>query len=52
MSWEGMNHILYSPKQMNADLEFYRKMAGCDIEFFPLTCQVNAKEEAKGEKRK
>lgn len=43
LSWEGMNHILYAPKQKIADLDFYRKMAGCDIEFYSLTCQVEAR---------
>jgi hypothetical protein len=43
LSWEGMNQIVFSSKQKIADLEFYRKMAGCDIEFFSLTCQVNPK---------
>jgi hypothetical protein len=51
LSWEGMNHLVYSPKQMNTDLEFYRKMAGCDIEFLSLTYQVDAKDQVKGGKK-
>lgn len=47
LSWEGMNHILYAPKQKIADLEFYKKMASCDIEFYPLTCQVEAHNKGK-----
>jgi hypothetical protein len=43
LSWEGMNQIVFSSRQKIADLEFYRKMAGCDIEFYSLTCQANPK---------
>jgi hypothetical protein len=52
LSWEGMNQIVFSSKQKIADLEFYRKMAGCDIEFYSLTCQVDSKDQIKEEKRR
>lgn len=52
LSWEGLNLIVFASKQKIADLEFYRKMAGCDIEFYSLTCQVESKEGIKeGKKR-
>jgi len=43
LSWEGLNLVVFSSKEKIADLEFYRKMAGSDIKFNSLTCQVDEK---------
>jgi hypothetical protein len=31
--WEGMNQTIFESKKVNTDLEFYRKMTRCRIEF-------------------
>lgn len=31
--WEGMNQIVFESNKVNPDLEFYRKMTNCKIEF-------------------
>ncbi len=31
--WEGLNLIIFEPKKLNPDLEFYRKMSSCEVSF-------------------
>lgn len=31
--WEGMNQVIFGPKKIKADLDFYGKMAKCTIRF-------------------
>ena len=32
--WEGLNLIIFAPKEMHRDFEFYRKMSSCKISFY------------------
>ena len=43
ITWFGLDQLFYTSNQKKPDLEFYRKMAKCDIEFISLTCEVNDK---------
>jgi hypothetical protein len=31
--WEGLNHALFENKEKIAELEFYKKMSNCDVQF-------------------
>ena len=41
ITWFGLDQLFYTSNQKKPDLEFYRKMAKCDIEFMSLTCEVD-----------
>ena len=43
ITWFGLDQLFYTSNQRKPDLEFYRKMAKCDIEFISLTCEVDDK---------
>ena len=43
ITWFGLDQLFYTSNQKKPDLEFYMKMAKCDIEFISLTCEVNDK---------
>jgi hypothetical protein len=43
ITWFGFDQLFYASNQKKLDLEFYRKMAKCDIEFISLTCEVDYK---------
>jgi len=47
ITWFGLDQLFYTSNQRKPDLEFYRKMAKCDIEFISLTCDVDYKESEK-----
>jgi len=32
--WEGMNQMIFEPKKLKEDMEFYRKMSSCEVNFF------------------
>lgn len=39
--WEGLNIIFFESKRAKPDLEFYEKMAKCDIEFITTNVQAS-----------
>jgi len=43
ITWFGLDQLFYTSNQKKPDLEFYMKMAKCDIEFISLTCEVGDK---------
>jgi hypothetical protein len=47
ITWFGLDQLFYTSNQKKPDLEFYRKMAKCDIEFISLTCEVDYNESGK-----
>ncbi|MEK6886363.1 MAG: hypothetical protein AABW88_00875 [Nanoarchaeota archaeon] len=32
--WEGLNQMVFEPRKHKEDLEFYRKMSSCEVNFF------------------
>ena len=44
ITWFGLDQVFYTSNQKKPDVEFYGKMAKCDIEFISLTCPVNPKD--------
>ncbi|HIH39843.1 TPA: hypothetical protein HA219_03945 [Candidatus Woesearchaeota archaeon] len=32
--WEGLNQVIFEPRKHREDMEFYRKMSSCEINFF------------------
>ncbi len=34
--WEGLNQIIFEVKKLKPNLDFYTKMANCDIEFYSV----------------
>lgn len=49
ITWFGLDQLFYTSNQKKPDLEFYSKMAKCDIEFISLTCEVDDKASEKGD---
>ncbi len=47
ITWFGLDQVFYTSKQKKPDVDFYGKMAKCDIEFISLTCPVNPKDAEK-----